>query len=152
MVRIPFTNIEFGYRPPMWARSIGYKASKKFGKRGYAYQLLEQQGTKAFAEEMAEIHAELKEEKTHLDSALKDWEGLSKLQSEMDTMWTRVPSTIAANAQKVLDAQVTTQEKLLAIEKTQAKLDQRIDNVKQTRKLRKESKYRKAISYGTEDD
>jgi hypothetical protein len=83
---------------------------------------------------------------------LKDWEGLSKLQAEMDTMWVRVPTTIAANAQKVLEAQVTTQEKLLAIEKTQAKLDQRIDSVKQTRKLRKESKYRKAISYGTDDD
>lgn len=152
MVKIPFTNIEFGYRPPMWMRSVGYKASKKFGKRGYAYQLLEQRGTAAFAEEMADLHTDLKEEKKYLDSALKDWDGLSKLQAEMDKMWVRVPTTIASNAQQVLEAQVTTQEKLLSIEKTQAKLDQRIDSVKQTRKLRKESKYRKAISYSADDD
>ena len=150
MVKLPFFNIE--YRPPMWLRSGLYKGSKTFGKRGYAYKLLEQQGTAAFAEEMKDLHDELKEEKKHLDAALKDWQGLSKIQAEMDVLWVKVPTTIAENSQKVLEAQVTTQEKLLEIEKTQAKLDQRVDSVKAIRKLRAQSKYRKALSYSDSDD
>jgi hypothetical protein len=142
-MKIPFLNIKIERpRPPMAVSSLVYKASKTFGMRAYCYKLSEQRATQEFADEMEDLDAQLTEEHKLLQKALKHWTHASEMQRQIDIEWGKVPTVIATNAQEVLKGQVETQEKLLALEKTQAVLDQKVDHFKEVRKLRKQSKYR----------
>lgn len=126
------------YQPPMWASSIAYKASNKFGKRAIA-----RNGFPALAvtekrvEEMQQLADELTTEHKNVKQLVTAWKQANNAQTGIDELFKEIPVQVLESNQRRMRAELQQTQQFIALNNEQVKLEAGLAQLKQARKDRR---------------